>query len=135
MSASDAAESSGPATTHNPILAVFLAWIVPGAGHLYLRKWPRALSFFCIVLVSLMIGCMLEGRLYTAVADQPLSRLATLACMGMGAPYFVARYLFEYAGSVTAAGYEYGSAFIVTAGLMNLLVVLDAWDIARGVKE
>ena len=90
MSASDAAESSGPTTTHNPVVAVLLAWVIPGAGHLYLRKWPRALSFFCLVLVSFLIGCMLEGRLYTVVADQPLSRLATLACMGMGAPYFVA---------------------------------------------
>ena len=133
MSAS--AESSETATPFNPVVAVVLAWIIPGAGHLYLRKWPRALSFFSLVLVSFLVGCLLEGRLYTVVADQPLTRLATLACMGMGAPYFVARYLFEYTGNVMAQGYEYGSAFIVTAGLMNLLVVLDAWDIARGVKE
>ena len=60
---------------------------------------------------------------------------ATLGCMGMGAPYFVLRYLLDYHGEVAAAGFEYGTAFVLTAGLMNLLLVLDAWDIALGKKE
>ena len=55
--------------------------------------------------------------------------------MGMGLPYFLLRYLAGYTGEVIAPGYEYGTAFLLTAGLMNLLLVLDAWDIARGKKE
>ena len=54
--------------------------------------------------------------------------------MGMGLPYFGLRFIFGYQGSVVAAGYEYGSAFLLTAGLMNLLLVLDTWDILRGRK-
>jgi hypothetical protein len=119
----------------NPLLAAVLAWLVPGAGHLFLKRGRRALLFFVLVLVSLVIGCRLQGNLYSPVQGQPLTLLATLGCMGMGVPYFVLRYLLDYHGEVAAAGYEYGTAFVLTAGLMNLLLVLDAWDIALGKKE
>lgn len=116
-------------------VAALLAWLVPGAGHFYLGKRARAVSFFALVVMSLLIGCALDGKLYQIVPDQPLSRLATLACMGMGAPYFVVRYAIGYGGNPMSAGYDYGAAFILTAGLMNVLLILDAWDIAQGVKE
>lgn len=135
MAKADAPEAQIADTAFNPVVAAVLAWFVPGAGHLYLRRPVRAVSFFALVLASLLVGCALQGKLYMVVPDQPLSRLATLACMGMGAPYFVARFVLRYAGDVLAPGFEYGSAFILTAGLMNLLLVLDALDIARGLKD
>ena len=58
-----------------------------------------------------------------------------LGCMGMGIPYFVLLYPLHYAGDLTAPGYDYGTAFLLGAGLMNLLLVLDAWDIGSGKKE
>ncbi len=124
-----------PRAVANPLLAAVLAWLVPGAGHLFLKRGGRAVLFFALVLVSLIIGCKLQGNLYTPVAGQPLTLLATWGCMGIGAPYFGLRYLLDYHGEINAAGYEYGTAFILTAGLMNLLLVLDAWDIAQGKKE
>jgi hypothetical protein len=127
--------SAETAAVANPLLAAVLAWLVPGAGHLFLKRGRRALLFFLLVLVSLVIGCRLQGNLYSPAQGQPLTFLATLGCMGMGAPYFVLRYLLDYHGEVMAPGYEYGTAFILTAGLMNLLLVLDAWDIALGKKE
>jgi len=69
------------------------------------------------------------------VPGQPLSVLGTIGAMGMGIPYFVLRYGFGYEGDVVGAGFEYGTAFLLTAGLMNLLLVLDVWDISRGKKE
>jgi len=119
----------------NPLLAAFLAWIVPGAGHVMLKRTARGALFFVVVLASLAIGCSLQGNLYVTIAGQPLSYLATLGCMGLGLPYFLLRYLLGYHGDIVAAGYEYGTAFILTAGLMNLLLVLDAWDIATGKKD
>ena len=110
------------------------AWMVPGAGHLMLGKRQRAVIFFVVVMVAITIGGLLEGNLYRVVPDQPLTILATLGSMGMGAPYFILRFIFGYQGSVVAAGYEYGSAFILTAGLMNLLLILDTWDLIRGRK-
>jgi hypothetical protein len=55
--------------------------------------------------------------------------------MGMGFLYFLLRYALHYQGNIAGAGYEYGTAFLLTGGLMNLLLVLDAWDIVRGKKE
>jgi hypothetical protein len=117
------------------LTACVAAWLVPGLGHLILKRWQRGLLFFVLVMVSILVGCNLEGNLYRVMPNQPLSLLATLGSMGMGIPYFVLRYGLDYAGNIVGAGYEYGTAFLLTAGLMNWLLVLDAWDIARGKKE
>lgn len=114
--------------------AALLAWVLPGGGHFWLGRRGRALGFFALVLAATAIGCRLSGNLYRMLPNQPLSVLGTLASMGMGAPYFLLRYALGYSGDVEAAGYEYGTAFLLTAGLMNLLLVLDAWDIATGKK-
>ena len=114
-------------------LALVLAWLLPGAGHVFLGRRARGLAFFGIVLATLVLGCALDGELYRGLG-QPLQTLATLACAGMGIPYFLLLGL-GYTGNIDAAGYEYGKAFVLTAGLMNILLILDAWDIARGEKE
>jgi hypothetical protein len=119
----------------NPVVAVLSAWLVPGLGHIYLKRYGRGLAFFVLVVASLLLGCKLEGNLYMVVPGQPLTILATLGSMGVGFPYFLLRYGLHYQGNVIGAGYEYGTAFLLTAGLMNLLLVLDAWDIVRGKKE
>ena len=118
----------------NPYLACLLAWIVPGAGHLYLGIRWRALAFLALVTAALVIGCQLEGRLPWIFSGPPLAILATLGCLGSGAPALFLRLVLDYRGTVEAAGYEVGSAFILTAGLMNLLLILDAWDISTGRK-
>lgn len=118
-----------------PYLALLWAWLIPGAGHVYLGRWTRGLSYCLIVLASLILGCVLDGKLYRVLPNQPLSVLGTLTCMGTGLPYFILRYALGYEGDVVAPGYEYGTAFLLTAGLMNLLLILDVWDIARGKKD
>lgn len=119
----------------NSVVSALLAWLVPGAGHLFLGRWGRGLLFLTLVAVSLAAGIALEGKLWHFTPGQPLSYLGTLACAGLGIPYFVLRFAFGYQGDLLSQGYEYGAAFILTGGLMNLLLILDAWDIARGLKE
>lgn len=114
--------------------ALVLAWLVPGAGHLWLGRRGRALVFFAIVLIALLIGLQLSGNLYRVDPGRPLTILGTIASMGMGVAYFGLRFVAGYAGDISGPGYEYGTAFLVTAGLMNLLLVLDVWDIGRGRK-
>ncbi len=118
-----------------PLLVAAAAWALPGSGHLLLRKPRRAAVVGGVVLFSFLFGCWLQGHLYVVVPEQPLSRLATLSSMGAGAPYFLARYLVEYRGDILSSTFEYGKAFLLTAGLLNLLAVLDAWDIANGSKD
>jgi hypothetical protein len=124
-----------PTPVGNAAVAVLSAWLVPGLGHVYLKRPLRGLAFFLLVMAAVLIGCRLEGNLYQAVPGQPLTLLATFASMGMGFLYFVLRYALHYQGNIMGAGYEYGTAFLLTGGLMNLLLVLDAWDIVRGKKE
>lgn len=135
----DAEVTSPPPVVHppvgNPYVAGALAWLVPGLGHVYVKRWQRGLAFFVLVVSSVWIGCALQGNLAHPVANQPISLLATLGTIGMGIPYFLLRSVFGYAGVNVAPTFEYGSAFLVTAGLMNWLLVLDAWDISRGKKE
>ncbi len=114
---------------------VLLAWLLPGAGHFLLGRRGLAIAFLLIITCSLGMGLLLDGNLYRIVPNRPLTVLATLACMGLGAPYFVLRFLLDYQGDVVAAGYEYGTAFVLTAGLMNLLLILDTLDITTGKKE
>jgi drug/metabolite transporter (DMT)-like permease len=124
-----------PGATTRGILAVVLALVFPGLGHLYLGRRARSVLFAVLVLFAVFVGTRLDGNLYTPSPGHPLSYLATLGSMGMGIPYFLLLYTWHYVGDVTAAGFDYGTAFLLSAGLMNLLLALDAWDIATGRKD
>jgi hypothetical protein len=130
--AGDAVADVSPARA---LLASCLAWLVPGAGHFYLRRRGRAVAYAGIVLAAAVVGCWLEGRLDTIQDNDPLSIVATFASVGSGAVYLALRFLLGYEGNVVAAGFEYGTTFLRTAGILNLLLVLDTFDIARGRKS
>ena len=106
---------------------------MPGLGHLWLRR-RKGLIFFVVLPVMFALGLYLEGRIFPVEFSQPLVALAALANMGIGIPYIVARAMGAGAGTVTAVTYEYGNTFLIVAGLLNTLVVIDAFDIAKGRK-
>ena len=118
------------------ITAMVLAYLVPGAGHFYLGKRGRAAAFFVIVSLMFAIGIAIDGDLYTVVrtGGSLLRFLAGLGSMGAGILYFAAVAMGIH-GDVTSITYEHGTAFTITAGLMNLLLMLDAYDIAEERKE
>ncbi len=118
------------------ITAMVLAFLVPGAGHFYLGKRGRAIAFFCIVSLMFFLGLAVDGDLYTITRSggSVLRFLAALGSMGSGLLYFVAVRLGVH-GDVSSITYEHGTAFTITAGLMNLLLMLDGFDIAEGRKE
>jgi hypothetical protein len=116
-------------------LVALLAWAVPSAGHFALGRKARGAVFAFVVFTSLAVGAELGGNLYRPTAGQPLSWFAAAGAIGVGAPYFALRLGAGYEGAPTGAGYEYGTVFLLSAGLMNILLVLDTWDIATGRKE
>lgn len=119
----------------HPAVAALLAWIFPGLGHAYLGRRRTALGYAAIVTVTFLFGLSFEGRLYTIDRTQPLTILATFAVSGAGLLNVAARFLSDNpGGTILAPTYEYGCAYLLTAGLMNLLLMLDAWDIAAGNK-
>ena len=138
------------------LLACALAWLLPGGGHLYLGKRGKAGIFFAVVLVTFLTGLAMDGRVYLAGSDQPLSYLAAFANVGLGPLDLVGR-TFSYDrviyrmpdpgnralhGEILEATrrrilsptHEYGTTFLLTASLMNILLILDAFDISVGRK-
>ena len=111
-----------------------LAWAVPGAAHLWLGRTQKGLVFLIALPLMLVCGLWLEGRLFPFELTQPLVALAAFADVGVGIPYVVAKMLGAGAGRVIAQDFEYGNAFLIVAGLMNMLVILDAFDVAQGRK-
>ena len=115
-------------------LICLAAWAIPGAGHLLLGRLQKGVTFLITLTLMFVFGLWLQGRLFPIELSQPLVALAALADLGIGIPFFVARAVGAGAGRVVALTYEYGNAFLIVAGLMNMLVVLDAFDIAQGRK-
>jgi hypothetical protein len=116
------------------VLLCLAAWAIPGAGHLWLSRRTKGLIFLVLLPLMFAIGLAIEGRLFPFELSEPMVGLAAFADLGIGIPYFVASALGQGRGNVLAVTYEYGNAFIIAAGLLNLLVVLDAYDIALGRK-
>jgi hypothetical protein len=116
------------------LLVCGLAWLVPGAGHLIAGRRQKGLIFLVALPLMFAIGLWLQGRLFPLEISDPLVFLGAIANRGIGAPYFVAKLMDAGAGTVTAMSYEYGNTFLMTAGLLNFLVILDAFDIAMGRK-
>lgn len=128
----DAAEHVDSGTT---VLLCLGAWLVPGGGHLWLGRRVRGLIFLIVLTLMFGIGLALQGRLFPFEFSQPLVGLAAVADLGAGLPYFVAWAMGWGQGQVIAVTYEYANAFLIVAGLLNALVVLDAYDIAVGRKS
>ena len=97
--------------------------LVPGLGHLWLGR-IKGLIFLIVLPVMFALG----------LALQPLVALAAIANMGVGIPYIIARAMGYGAGNVIAVTYEYANTFLIVAGLLNTLVVIDAFDISMGRK-
>ena len=110
------------------------AWALPGAGHLWLGRRQKGLVFLIALPLMFAYGLRLEGRLFPFELGQPLVVLAAFADIGVGLPFVLAKAIGAGAGRVIAQTFEYGNAFLIVAGLLNMLVVLDAFDVAQGRK-
>lgn len=115
-------------------LLLAAAWVIPGAAHFWLGRRQKAAVFFVALMAMFAIGLFLQGQIFAFELSDPLVALAALADMGLGGPWIIARMLGLGGGVVTAVTWEYGNTFIIVAGLLNALVVIDAFDIAMGRK-
>jgi hypothetical protein len=108
--------------------------LVPGAGHLIQGRRQKGLIFLLALPAMFLVGLWLEGRLFPFQFAEPLVGLAAFANAGMGVVYIVASAMHLGQGVVTAASYEYGNTFLIVSGLLNMLVVIDAYDVRLGRK-
>jgi hypothetical protein len=117
-----------------PYIVCVIAWVVPGAGHLWLGRRQKGLIFLVALTAMFAFGLWLNGRLFPFQLREPLVALMAFADLGMGLPYLIAKMLGVDRGDIVAITYDYGNVFIIVAGLLNMLVVLDAFDVAEGRK-
>ncbi len=128
-----AAPTPAESPSAKPLALVYLlGWLIPGGGHLWLGRTAKGAVFLVVLPLMFVIGLALEGRLFPFTPGEPLVALAAIANVGSGLPYFIAQALGLGSGRAVAVTYEYGNAFLITAGLLNALVIIDAHDIALG---
>lgn len=108
---------------------------LPGLGHAVLRKWDRAIVFFASITIMLALGVYLQGRLFDPAFGDLFSTLKFIADAGSGLLYWIPWLGGMGGGDPTAYTYDYANVFIYVAGLLNMLVVVDAFDIAMGRKQ
>ncbi len=116
------------------LLLELAAWAVPGAAHLWLGRRQKGIVFIVMLPLMFLFGLAFHGRLFPFDVSEPLVALAAVADFGLGLPFLLAQMAGAGAGQVTAVTYEYGNAFLIVAGLLNFLIMLDAYDIALGRK-
>jgi hypothetical protein len=122
-------------TRVSPAATVIAGWLVPGAGHALQGQIPRAAVFFIVLVVMFAAGIAFGGRLFPLRFVEPLVFLAAVAEWGLGVPRAVALLGGFGDGDVVSITYESGNTFLIVAGLLNALVVLDAFDVATGRKH
>jgi hypothetical protein len=110
------------------------AFLVPGLGHILLKRWIRGLILAACIVAMFALGLGMQGKLYDLMVEEPLQFFALFANVGVGLPYFIAERMGLGAGTPTVQTYDYGTTFLWVCGLLNYLVILDAFDIAQGRK-
>lgn len=121
------------------ITTVLLAWLVPGLGHLVHKKHLRAIIYFVSLTALCTAGILLHGTLFSILrmnaGDGFLQLLAAAGNLGLGAGHFIMHWLGLGYDQPAIRTNEYGTTFLIVAALLNILITLNAFDIATGEKE
>jgi hypothetical protein len=123
--------------TGSPVLGVSAAiagWAIPGLGHLLLRQWSKAVVYFLCVGGLACAGLAMRGGVFGGNPADMFDRLGFFADLGTGGFYFLAHMIQSAGPDIAHASGDYGTRMFATAGMLNLLTVLEAYEIGRGRK-
>jgi hypothetical protein len=120
--------------TQLSVIAPVVGWLIPGAGHILLKRYVRGLLLFVSVASMFAIGLAMNGRIYKPNGGDILDILGFVGDVGAGALYFLAR-IMDWGNVMAAnAAADYGKTFLIVAGLLNFIAAADAHHIALGKK-
>ena len=131
MASSTSKSATGSGFQYGPLLA---GWLIPGAGHFLQRKWVRGSLLLISVGSMFVLGIAMQGKLYTS-AHEILDILGLAGDLGSGLFYLASRQLGLGADSVQVTTADYGTRFIVVAGLLNVIAAVDAHNLSTGRKK
>ncbi len=134
MHASGSSSRVAPNSSAKSVVVLLAGWLIPGAGHLILRHWVRATLLFVSISAMFFIGIALEGKIFAPNTGDMLDMLGFAGDLGTGLLYVLARVFDLGHGAVQIAIADYGSKFIVVAGLLNIIAAVDAYSLSTGRK-
>ena len=137
MTDETAAPAAPPQDSRRETIAFVIGvagWLVPGLGHVLMKMWGRAAACFLTVGILVILGTAMRGNVFSSTGNDAFDALGYLADLGTGTFYLAARSLETNGADVSHAGGDYGTRFLATAGALNLLAALHAYEAARGRK-
>lgn len=118
---------------------VLIAWAIPGAGHIYLKRTQRGALVGSATIICFLFGLMMRGAFFEPQTGDLLLTLINvgghIANIMTGIPYYLATWLGYNQPDVAGHVHDYGTKFLVGAGLLNILNMVDAWEIVTGEKD
>jgi hypothetical protein len=117
------------------VLAPALGWMIPGAGHMIQKRWIRGALLFVSIATLFLLGLAMQGRIYKANGGDILDILGFIGDVGAGGFYVVTLAMDWGQGAIAFATADYGTKFMIVAGLLNFIAVADAYHIAIGKKQ
>ncbi|MEZ5351701.1 MAG: DUF6677 family protein [Bryobacteraceae bacterium] len=119
--------------------AVALAWAIPGGGHLLLKRRTRGLLLFGCVLIAFVAGLLMRGALFEPQTGDLFTTLiycgGFIGNLASGVLYLLTVMMGYNQPDLAGHVHDYGTKFLVGAGLMNVLAMVDAYEIAAGKKS
>jgi hypothetical protein len=128
------AEPAQPASMM-AVIAPAVGWLIPGAGHIIQRRWIRGALLFVSIGTLFVLGLMMQGHIYKANGGDILDMLGFIGDLGAGGMYIVTLAMNWGQGAIAFAIADYGTKFMIVAGLLNFIAVADAYHIAIGKKQ
>jgi hypothetical protein len=117
------------------VLAPAVGWLIPGAGHMIQKRWIRGGLLFVSVTTMFLLGLAMQGRIYRPNGGDLLDILGFIGNLGAGGLYIVTVAMDWGQGAIAFATADYGTKFMIVAGLLNFISVADAYHIAIGKKQ
>ena len=117
------------------VIAPAIGWLIPGAGHLIQKRWIRGVLLFISIVTLFLLGLAMQGRIYKANGGDILDILGFVGDVGAGALYIITVAQDWGQGAIAYATADYGTKFMIVAGLLNFIAVADAYHIAIGKKK
>ena len=128
------AEAAAEPNTFMAVVAPAVGWLIPGAGHLLQKRWIRGLLLMVSVVAMFALGLLMEGKLYSPNTGDILDVLGFIGDVGAGGLYIVSKALDAGTGNIARATADYGTKYLIVAGLLNIISAVDAYHIAIGKK-
>jgi hypothetical protein len=117
------------------VVAPAVGWLIPGAGHMIQKRWIRGGLLFLSIVSLFLLGLAMQGRIYKANGGDILDILGFIGDLGAGGLYIITLAMDWGQGAIALATADYGTKFMIVAGLLNFISVADAYHIAIGKKR